>query len=174
MFHKRNIREGYFIKTYTNTSVYIFKFRESQLPEREWLKDYRVLKVLEAHINSCIGSFWFPFNLFGLMMITLIGTCLVIRVHPGLTMSVVSGSTAVMMLVFQYILTYFASNSTFFSEDALKRQKENCTTRLVTKELRSCRSFGMKSGSFRIIDRDAMLIVMMANVNYTISVLLTL
>jgi hypothetical protein len=152
----------------------MFKFRESKVRQLEWLMDYRALKVLEAQINSCIGGFWLPFNLFGMMMATVVCTSLVLRVHPGLTMSVVCGSTATLTLVFQFILTYFASNSTFLSEDALKRQKKNCTTRLATKELRSCRSFGMKSGSFRIIDRDAMLIVMMANVNYTISVLLTL
>jgi hypothetical protein len=152
----------------------IFNFRESKVRQREWLKDYRTLKVFEAHMNYCMGGFWLPFNLFGLMMATVAGTSLVLRVHPGLTMSVICGSTAAMTLVFQFILTYFASNSNFYTDDAIKSHKQNCGTRLATKELRSCRSFCMKSGSFRILDKDAILIVMMANVNYTISVLLAL
>jgi hypothetical protein len=146
----------------------------STLSTKEWLKDYRSLKVLEAQINSCIGGFWLPFNLFGLMMISVAGTCIVLRVHPGLTMSGICGLLASITLVTQFIITYFASNSAAFSEEAIKLQWKKCGRRLEFKALRTCKPFGMKSGAFRILDREAMLIVMMANVDYTVSVLLAL
>ncbi len=115
-----------------------------------------------------------PFNLSGLMMITVACTSLVLRVHPGLTMSAICGVLASICFVTQFLETYFASNSAAFSEEAINMQLRRCKIRLEFKALLTCKPFGMQSGSFRILDREAMLIVMMANVDYTISTLLAL
>ncbi len=79
-----------------------------------------------------------------------------------------------MAFMVQFIMTRFASNSAAFSNGAIERQRSNYGTRLEINELMACKRFGIKSGSFRILDRDAMLVVMMANVDYTISLTLAL
>jgi hypothetical protein len=146
--------------------------RDSDLSEEEWLKEYRSLKVLEVQINSCLRVFWLPFNLFGVMLMTVISTVLVFRIHLGLTMTGVFSTLAFISFVAQFHITYFASNSAAYSKEAIKLQRKKHNNRLESKALLACKPFGMKSGSFRTLDKEAMLIVMMANVDYVISSLL--
>jgi hypothetical protein len=154
--------------------MYTLYSRTSNKGPEGWLRDYRSLKVLEAQINACIGGFWLPFNLFGLMLINVACTSLVLRVYPGFTMSGICGIVACISFVTQFILTYYSSNSAASSEEAIKLQLKKCKDGLEIKALRACKPFGIQSGSFRILDRKAMLIVMMANVDYTVSALLAL
>jgi hypothetical protein len=130
--------------------------------------------VLEAQINFCIGGFWLPFNLFGLMLIVVASTSLAIRVHPGLTLTGMCIMMSCFLLVVQFVIMYFTSNSAAFSEQAIARQKRKHNTTFDSKALLSCKTFGIQCGSLWIIDREAMRIVMKANVDYTISAILTL
>jgi hypothetical protein len=138
------------------------------------LRQYRSLQVLEAQINSCIRGFWLPFNLLGVLALTVVCATLILRVHPGLTMSGICGIVASSALTTQLLITYFASNIVSFSEEAMQQQWKKCRKRLELKELMACKPIGMKSGSFRILDRETMLIIMMANVDYTVSLSLLL
>jgi hypothetical protein len=140
------------------------------------LRQYRSLQVLEAQINSCIRGFWLPFNLFGVLTLTVVCATLILRVHPGLTMSGICGIVAACALMAQFIFTYYGSNIVAFSEVAIQRQhlKLKCKKKFMLKELMACKPVGLKSGSVRVLDRDAMLIAMMANVDYTVSLLLVL
>jgi hypothetical protein len=78
------------------------------------------------------------------------------------------------LLVVQFAIAYFTSNSAAFSKQAIARQKKKHNTKFVSKALSACKTFGIQSGSLRIIDREAMRIVMKANVDYTISAILAL
>ena len=115
-----------------------------------------------------------PFNIFGCMVMTVTGYTTAIRMQPGATMSctlLVISSTA---FISQFTIAYLASNSSKFSKLAIQRQRRISTAQNATKSLTSCREFGIKSGTFRVLDRNALIIIMMANIDYTISFLLAL
>lgn len=105
-------------------------------------------------------------------MITVLGYTILIRLHPGLTMGSCLLVLSTICLVSQFIITYYASNSAKFSAIAISNQKRTSTNRLVLKSLISCKEFALKSGSFRVIDKMALIIVMAANIDYTVSLLL--
>jgi hypothetical protein len=142
------------------------------LPKEEWLKDFRALQVLEAQVNSCMGGFMVPFNLFSLTCVVVTYTTLVVRIHLGLFLSWVCFVVAFSSLIIQSLITYLASNIAASSEEAIALQRKRCKARRGFQVLLACKPLGLQSGSFRILDRDAMLTLMMANVDYTVSALL--
>jgi hypothetical protein len=142
------------------------------LSGKEWLKDYRALQVLEAQVNSCMGGFTVPFNLFSLTCVVVTYTTLVVRIHLGLFLSSVCFVVACTNFIIVFLVTYLASNIAASSEKAIALQRKRCKVRSEFQVLLACKPLGLQSGSFRILDRDAMLTLMMANVDYTVSALL--
>jgi hypothetical protein len=139
----------------------------------EWLKDYRALQVLQAQVNSYMRGFVAPFSLFFVSCILVTYTTLVVRVHLGLALSAVCGLVVCIVVIALFIFTYFASNIAASSEEAIERQWKRCKNRREFKALLASKPLGIQVGSYRILDRDAMLTLMEANVNYTVSALLS-
>jgi len=128
-------------------------------------------------MNTCFGTAWVPFNISGFMLITVMSSTVIIRVHTGLAMGGIAGSLAATCFLGQFVMTYFASNSAEFSKMAILQKRKmssnsNYDHKHLLKSLKACKEFALKSGSFRIIDREALKIVLMANIDYTISFLL--
>jgi hypothetical protein len=142
------------------------------LENEEWGKEYRALKVLEAQINSVIGGFRMPFSLFCITCSVVVCTTLVLRIHLGLTPRLVFSLLAAISFFAISLLGYFASNSAVASDEAIARQRKRCRSRRDLRVFLAFRPFGFKSGSFRTLDRDASLTLMMANLDYTVSAIL--
>jgi len=105
------------------------------------------------------------------MLITVLGYTILIRVRLGVVITNLSLVLASITFVSQFIITYYASNSAEYSKLALLRQMKITRSEVMKKSLKSCRKFGLKSGSFRVIDKEALKIVIMANIDYTVSLL---
>ena len=108
------------------------------------------------------------------MMMTVTGYATAIRVQPGPSMSGCLLVVATTALISQFMLAFLASNSPKSSKLAIQRQRRISPSESAIKSLTSCREFGIKSGTFRVLDRNALLIILMADVDYTISFLIAL
>jgi len=106
------------------------------------------------------------------MIITVLGYTMVIRVHPGFAMISISLVLATITFVSQFVITFYASNSAKYSKLSISNRMKKPSNIIFQKSLLACRKFGLKSGSFRVIDREALKIVLMANIDYTVSFLL--
>jgi len=114
------------------------------------------------------------------MSITVMSFTLIIHVQPGILMSGIAMALAICTFFGQLVMTHFAANSAQYSKQAVMEQERRISltdkyllSSTYFKALKGCKEFALKSGSFRVLDREAVKIVMMANIDYTISCLLT-
>jgi hypothetical protein len=113
-----------------------------------------------------------PFSIFCITCTVVACTTLVLRIHVGLTPRLIFSLLAAISFFAIFLLGYLASNSAVASEEAIARQRKRCRSRRDLRALLASRPFSFKSGSFRILDRDASLTLLMANLDYTVSAIL--
>src|SRR5207244_4273381 len=88
-----------------------------------WKSNYQAMKVLEAQLNACLAGFWVPFILSAHTCISVFAITIILRIHPGPTLSTVAGIHSVGALAYIFILSYMASNCACFSKLDIERQR---------------------------------------------------
>jgi len=140
-----------------------------------WLHFYKMSELVETQLNECFGKIWLPLIILTLMIVSIMSNIVAIKLHLGISITLVGVGISGAGFLFLFLLFYIPSSTVSQSTSALRlRLNETRINRqkYVMKSLLACKPLAVKSG-FRVLDRVALTIMVAANIDYTVSLLLT-
>ena len=138
-----------------------------------WLRDYNCCKLFETQLNQCVGRVWIPLSISLLTILTVMSNVVAIKLDLGISVVFIGISVSVVAFSFLVIIVFTSAIVLDSSQKGI-RNKQNFWPRCKysRKRLKACQPLQIKSGPFKILDKEASRVVLSANVNYTASLLL--